>query len=94
MNRRLAEGDDTTDNGLYNHLLQYFFAADEDDRNEVVVKVLQLLFVLVNFGYYDDIEDVKQFLPAVYKLLNGKEDYPTRKIKTAAETSLIDGVYR
>ena len=49
------------------------------------MKVLQLLTVLVKFGYYDDDDDVKEFLPAILKLLNGKDDYPSKKIKSAIE---------
>ena len=47
----------------------------------MVVKVLQVLTVLVKFGYYDDSDDVNELLPAIQKLLNGKGDYPTKKIK-------------
>ena len=70
-------------------LLQYFFAADENDRNEVVVKVLQLLTVLVKFGYYDDNNDVKQILPAILKFLNGRNDFPTRQIKVVKKAGRI-----
>ena len=56
------------------------------------MKVLQLLTVLVKFGYYDDDEDVKEFLPAIQKLLNGKEDFPTKQIKVATEMCLSEQV--
>ncbi len=66
--------------------MQYLHAADEDDYNEVVVKVLQLLAVLVKFGYYDDNNHVKDLLPSIFKLLNGKEDYPTKLMKEQMES--------
>ena len=44
-----------------------------------MVKVLQLLTSLVKFGYYDDPADIKTFLPSIHKLLNGKEDFPTKE---------------
>ena len=47
----------------------------------MVVKVLQVLTVLVKFGYYDDSEDVNQLLPSIQNLLNGKDDFPTKQIK-------------
>ena len=57
------------------------------------MKVLQLLTVLVKFGYYDDDNDVKDFLPAIHKFLNGKEDFPTRQIKMSREISAKEGIY-
>ncbi len=48
----------------------------------MVVKVLQVLTVLVKFGYYDDVNDL---LPSIQKLLNGKDDYPTKQIKQSSE---------
>lgn len=62
--------------------IQYLFAADENDNNEVVVRVLQLLVVLVKFGYYDDPKDVKDLLLIIYVVLNGKKnDYPSKDVK-------------
>ena len=56
----------------------------------MVVKVLQVLTVLVKFGYYDDSEDVNELLPFIQKLLNGKDDYPTKQIKQSLqETGLV-----
>ena len=61
----------------------------------MVIKVLQVLTVLVKFGYYDDSEDVKPLLPAIHKLLNGKEDFPTSQIKAATEgTTLREDLQR
>ena len=45
------------------------------------MKVLQVLTVLVKFGYYNDSEDVNELLPSIQKLLNGKDDYPTKLVK-------------
>ena len=47
--------------------------------------MLQLLAVLVKYGYYDNAKDVKDLLPSLYKLLDGKNDFPTKKIKQIIE---------
>ena len=49
------------------------------------MKVLQVLTVLVKFGYYDDSKDVNDLLPTIHKLLNGRDDYPTRQVKQSFE---------
>ncbi len=49
------------------------------------MKALQALTVLVKFGYYDDSDDVNDLLPSIQKLLNGKDDYPTKQIKQSIE---------
>lgn len=51
----------------------------------MVVKVLQVLSVLVKFGYYDDPSDMSVLLPSILKLLNGKDDFPTKRIKEVAK---------
>ena len=61
--------------------LQYLFAADENGRNEVVVRALQLLAMLLKFGFYSRAKDIENLLPVMFRLLNGKEDYPTREVK-------------
>ena len=61
------------------------FAADENDKNEVVVKVLQLLASLVKFGYYKDTESTKEIFQALLQLLDGRNDYPTKRIKDTLE---------
>ncbi len=55
--------------------------------------MLQLLAVLVKFGYYDDNNHVKDLLPSIFKLLNGKEDYPTKRIKNSMEHEEDQGEY-
>lgn len=62
-------------------ILQYSFAADEEEQNGVVVEVLQVLTSLIKYGYYDDPEDIKSLLPVIHELLDGQDDYPTRRIK-------------
>ena len=66
---------------------QYFFAADENNNNEVVVQVLQLLAMLIKFGKYGKVDGI---LPAIFKLLNGKEDYPTANIKNSRKCKNIN----
>ena len=51
----------------------------------MVVKVLQVLSVLVKFGYYENSDEVCGLLPSIQKLLNGKDDYPTKQIKQSIE---------
>ena len=51
----------------------------------MVLTVLQVLSVLVKFGYYDDPSDVSVLLPSIIKLLNGKDDMPTKRIKEVAK---------
>jgi hypothetical protein len=67
--------------------LQYFLAADEDDKNSVVVKVLEMLTVLIKYGYYDDTSHVLELLPSIHKLMNGCKDFPTKHVKQASEMS-------
>lgn len=45
------------------------------------MKMLQVLTSLVKYGYYDDSEDIKSLLPVIHELLDGQDDYPTRRIK-------------
>ena len=59
-----------------------------------MVKVLQMLADLVKFGYYDDSAYVKPLLPSIHKMLNGKEDFPTREIKAATETTIKDEIQK
>ena len=51
----------------------------------MVLKVLQLLAVLVKYGYYDDANHVKDVVPSLYKLLDGSRDYPTEQVKQFVE---------
>ena len=54
----------------------------------MVVKVLQLLAMLVKYGYYKHAGDVKDLLPSIFKLLDGKDDIPTETIKKRMGTRL------
>ena len=65
--------------------MKYSFAAEEEEQNGVVVKVLQVLTALVKYGYYDDAKDIEQLLPAIHELLDGQDDYPTRESKLYME---------
>ena len=44
-------------------------------------QVVRLLYHLVKFGYYLDAEDVKNLLPPLLNLLDGRHDYPYPKEK-------------
>ena len=45
----------------------------------IIVQVLDLLYLLVKFGYYDDLDDIKDLIPPLMSLLNGKNDKPFPK---------------
>ena len=62
-------------------IFQYSFTASEEDRNQVVVRVLQLLSELIKLGYYPDFEDIKDCLHAIMALLDGTEDFPDPSTK-------------
>ena len=62
--------------------IQYLFAVDENDNNEVVIKVLQVLICLTKHGYYDNPDDVKPLLPSIRKLLDGKQDFLSKESKS------------
>ena len=49
--------------------------ANEGDKNQVIVRILQLLAVLVEYGYYDEAKDVNKLIPLLFKLLEGEKDY-------------------
>ena len=38
--------------------------------------MLDLLHLLVKYGYYDDLEDINALIPSLVSLLNGKNDKP------------------
>ena len=51
--------------------------------------VLQVLTVLVKYGYYDDSADIDDVLPSLHKLMNGNKDYPTQQIKEIMSSGLF-----
>ena len=40
------------------------------------LKVLDLLYVLVKYGYYADLNDINALMPPLLSLLNGMNDKP------------------
>ena len=38
--------------------------------------MLDLLYLLVKYGYYDDLKDIKELIPPLVSLLNGVNDKP------------------
>ena len=42
------------------------------------LKVLELLYLLVRYGYYSNSEDINALMPSLITLLNGKKDKPFR----------------
>ena len=55
------------------------------------LKVLDLLYLLVKYGYYADMEDIKVLMPPLISLLNGKNDKPYLEAN-ASETSKFTNV--
>ena len=51
--------------------------------------VLQVLSILVKYGYYDDTDDINDVLPSLHELMNGTNDYPTKLIKKALTVSSV-----
>ena len=43
-------------------------------HNEVLAKILDLLCHLVNYGYYDDQEDIDELLTPLFELLDGRKE--------------------
>ena len=38
-----------------------------------------MLYLLVKYGYYDDLDDINALIPSLVSLLNGKNDKPFPK---------------
>ncbi len=47
----------------------------------MVVVVLQLVAMLLKFGYYFKTDDIDDILPVLFTLMDGKEDYPSKEVK-------------
>ena len=44
----------------------------------LILKVLELLYLLVKYGYYSNLEDIKALMPSLISLLDGGNDKPFR----------------
>ena len=42
----------------------------------LILKVLELLYLLVKYGYYSNLEDIKALMPPLISLLDGGNDKP------------------
>ncbi|XP_071176008.1 inositol 1,4,5-trisphosphate-gated calcium channel ITPR2-like isoform X12 [Mytilus edulis] len=60
--------------------------ASDIGHNQLVEQVLRLLQHLVKFGYYNDMDDVKQLLTPLLSLLDGGHDVPFPKDKAKGYT--------
>ena len=56
--------------------------------------MLDLLYLLVKYGYYDDLRDVNELIPPLVSLLNGKNDSPANNdVSTYIHTSIhLEGI--
>ena len=50
--------------------------ASEVDKNSLLADVIEVLKLLVKYGYYDDAEDVEAVLQPLLEVLNGFTDLP------------------
>lgn len=50
--------------------------ASEVEENELLADVIEVLNLLVKYGYYDDKEDVEDVLKPLLNVLNGFTDLP------------------
>ncbi len=51
----------------------------------MVVVVLQLVAMLLKFGYYFKTDDIDDILPVLFTLMDGKEDYPSKEVKDVTD---------
>lgn len=51
--------------------------ADDVTTNSLLVKVLEMLAILVKYGYYDCTKDVDEILERLVSILNGFTDLPS-----------------
>ena len=52
--------------------------------------MLDLLYLLVKYGYYDDIRDINELIPPLVSLLNGKNDKPHPEANSAVSESFMN----
>ena len=45
-------------------------------------KVLDLLYLLVKYGYYADLNDIHELMPHLVSLMNGMNDKPFQRAST------------
>ena len=57
------------------------------ESNMLLVKVLDMLAILVKYGYYDSKEDVNEILKRLVSILNGFTDLPDLPSPTETGTS-------
>ncbi|XP_064627454.1 inositol 1,4,5-trisphosphate receptor type 1-like isoform X9 [Lineus longissimus] len=68
--------------------------ASEIGHNMLIAEVLRLLSYLVQFGYYGDVEDVKDLLRPLLSLLDGRHDVPFPKDKDKGKGGVTAGVLK
>ena len=52
--------------------------------------MLDLLYLLVKYGYYDDLRDINKLIPPLVSLLNGKNDRPHPDANSVASEPFRD----
>ena len=57
-------------------------AASETEENALLANVIEVLTLLVKYGYYDSLKDVKDLLQHLLDVLNGFTDLPDRSNST------------
>ena len=56
-------------------------AASEMEENALLADVIQVLKLLVEYGYYDDYKDADDLIQYLLEVLNGFTDLPSRSDK-------------
>ena len=47
-------------------------AADERDVNKLIATVMELALMLVNFGFYSNVKDIKDLVMTITNFINSK----------------------
>ena len=60
----------------FNAEVNYLLCKDTYPCMYLSLKVLELLYLLVRYGYYSNSEDINALMPSLITLLNGEKDKP------------------
>ena len=60
----------------FNAKVNYLLCKDTYPCMYLSLKVLELLYLLVRYGYYSNSEDISALMPSLITLLNGEKDKP------------------
>ena len=52
--------------------VSHSMAADERDVNKLIATVMELALMLVNFGFYSNVKDIKDLVMTITNFINSK----------------------